>query len=76
MALLQAWKSRVAAHKRKESMLRARGLAGTPAAVMPGADFDEFSAPEGPFGRLDISQTELPPQPITERKAEVQSVPA
>ncbi len=33
MALLQAWKSRMAARRRKELLLRSRGLAGTPAAV-------------------------------------------
>lgn len=72
MTWLQAWKARVAARRRKEARSRARGLAGTPAAVRPSAEPDEFSAPEGPFGRLDVTPVEALRQP----RAEAQSLPA
>lgn len=60
MALLQVLKSRAASRKRKAELIRARGLAGTPAAAGPDADLDEFSAPEGPFGRADVATDEQP----------------
>ena len=58
MALMQAWTARLAARRHKEALSRARGLAGTPVAARPGAGTDEFSAPEGAFGRLDIARLE------------------
>ena len=62
MALLQAWKARVAARTRKQSLRRARGLAGTPVAVKPRADLDELGAPEGPFGRADVTLADVAPK--------------
>lgn len=61
MALLQAWKARVAARTRKQYWRRARGLAGTPVAAMPCAELDEFGAPEGPFGRRDVVLGDVAP---------------
>ena len=62
MALLQVWKARAAARARKQSLRRARGLAGTPVAVMPSLDADEFGAPEGPFGRADVTLADVAPR--------------
>lgn len=71
MALLQAWKARVAVRMRKESLRRARGLAGTPVAVMPSPGLDECSAPEGPFGRADVMLAEAEP-----KRSAAEAVPA